>query len=718
MAAEDSLQLFRVLSSSSQAGSIGRAPSGTADDEAEDDNKQFLVLAVTGRVPAPDVLQEIKPVLRVKSLTGQSMGGTDELLRITVNRPPQCRPCPDFNYAVPAQPPASMRLSKRMNTRRPAPIETFQASSQRSSPRHATSPVRSRVSPSPVMTARTMASHIPPLDQSLHGVRGEESLPRASLDIVWREVQVALEGFVLPLRFLLECRSSIDGTLLCSSAPLNTADFVSANEAPKVQDVILCAPTGLHDDSVAEGQVGDIFLRNVAGTLDVRGKVLTASEAARRKAAWALCKEGKLFEETIDEQDDAGDTALMRAARGKRLMAARRLLTAGADAGVLNHAGVSAWQLASEHTTPLLPWLLASCAGGYDPLMAAASQGRLPEVCSIVEGGGDVAVDACNHQGHTALMLASMQGHIEVMRCLVFARACPDASCHQGFTPLMKAAALGRKQAARFLLEHKAAPDIVRGDGSTALLDASACGHAELVKVLLAFSADINARREDGASALMVAVVGGAVCHESVDVLIKAGADVNLPYEATHCTVAYLRSATKRGVPVDAASFRLPLGQGERGCTPLMCAAWNGFHYTADLLITHKADLDAQSSSGYTALLGATGNMHLPVVALLLQRGADVGVPDNDGISALDECARQDNTNQELENMLCAAAGIADMTIGSRRKFSSARLQVIQNAKSRARRKTQSRPNSMLSMSATTSQQASPRSTLGGVNGD
>ena len=105
--------------------------------------------------------------------------------------------------------------------------------------------------------------------------------------------------------------------------------------------------------------------------------------------------------------------------------------------------------------------------------------------------------------------------------------------------------------------------------------------------------------------------------------------------------------------------------------------------------------------------------MHLPVVALLLQRGADLGVPDNDGICALDECARQDNNNQELENMLCAAAGIADMTIGSRRKFSSDRLQKIQNAKSRARRKAQSRPSSVLSMSATTSQQASPRSNFG-----
>jgi ankyrin repeat protein len=686
--AEDSLKLFRVLSSSSQAQSIG--PSSTAGGEEDDAQKRnVLVLAAAGRVPAPDVLQEVLPVLRVRGDAGVMLGATDELLRVKVTRPPQAAPPDD----VPPPPPSNR--PQRAGRRRPAPIDTFQKG------------LRTSVS------ARSMASHVPPLtspNRDLDGMMGDSS-PCGWLDIVWREVEVTLEECgSLPQRFTIECRSSVDNTLLWTSSPLDPTDFVSANLAPQAREVILCTPAGSHDDSNAEAlreEMSDIFLRNVAGTIEVRGVWLSRSEADRRSAAWAMSKDRKLFEEYVDEQDAAGDTALIRATRGKRLMAARTLLAAGADACLCNHAGASAYQIACQETPALLPWLRASFAGGYDPLLVAASEGRLPQVQQILQGQASVAIDTCNHAGDTALMLASVHGHLEVMRCLLAAGACVDQRCEQGYTPLMRVSGLGRGDAVRFLLENKAAADMVRDDGSTALMDCAGAGHTGVVKILVAFSAQINARRRDGSTALAVAVQSGPLCTETIHVLLLAGADPNVTYESSHCTIPYVRSEKSR---VDACSFRLPLGQGENGVTPLMCAAWNGFHHPAQLLITHKADLDAQSASGYTAIQGATGNMHVALVALLLSHKADLGLSDHDGNCALDECARLDD-HTVLHDMLLEAANVPDLTINSRRKYAAHRQQMrTESARSHRRRSLQSRSTSVQSSRAT-SQNASPAMT-------
>jgi ankyrin repeat protein len=53
------------------------------------------------------------------------------------------------------------------------------------------------------------------------------------------------------------------------------------------------------------------------------------------------------------------------------------------------------------------------------------------------------------------------------------------------------------------------------------------------------------------------------------------------------------------------------------------------------LLLDHKADVDAKTMSGKTALYLAAGNGHEAVVQLLLKHMADVDENDNDGRTAL-----------------------------------------------------------------------------------
>ncbi len=74
--------------------------------------------------------------------------------------------------------------------------------------------------------------------------------------------------------------------------------------------------------------------------------------------------------------------------------------------------------------------------------------------------------------------------------------------------------------------------------------------------------------------------------------------------------------------------------------TALMLAAWKGHGLIAAHLLAHKADVNAQSEpNGYTALHGAVGNGHTLLVSLLVRHNADIGMPDNDGSTALDEAA-------------------------------------------------------------------------------
>ena len=61
-------------------------------------------------------------------------------------------------------------------------------------------------------------------------------------------------------------------------------------------------------------------------------------------------------------------------------------------------------------------------------------------------------------------------------------------------------------------------------------------------------------------------------------------------------------------------------------CTPLMEAASAGHTDIVRLLIAHRADVNAQSSSGNTPLIYACARGHEEVVRVLLEAGAHVEV--------------------------------------------------------------------------------------------
>jgi hypothetical protein len=83
-------------------------------------------------------------------------------------------------------------------------------------------------------------------------------------------------------------------------------------------------------------------------------------------------------------------------------------------------------------------------------------------------------------------------------------------------------------------------------------------------------------------------------------------------------------------------------GAGTTGYTPLHYAARAGHLPCVELLISHKADVNATTASGYaTPLHRAAHQGHTAVVRALIDARADVSLVNSDGMSALHKAAEE-----------------------------------------------------------------------------
>jgi ankyrin repeat protein len=126
-----------------------------------------------------------------------------------------------------------------------------------------------------------------------------------------------------------------------------------------------------------------------------------------------------------------------------------------------------------------------------------------------------------------------------------------------------------------------------------------------------------------------------------------------------------------RGRDLNWLAFLLGKGarpdiQTNRGETPLTLAAQIGWVEGAEQLISRRASIDLANGRGATPLILATQRRDVPMVRLLLSRGADPKRTDNvAGMSALDY-ARQDPRAAAVLKML-EAKGAAKPAAGPAR---------------------------------------------------
>ena len=134
---------------------------------------------------------------------------------------------------------------------------------------------------------------------------------------------------------------------------------------------------------------------------------------------------------------------------------------------------------------------------GNTLLILAAREDQPKVVETLVKQRG-IKLNARNGAGDSALMLASLKGHAEVVRLLLAAGAEFD---HAGWNPLLYAAFDGRLVVVEQLLAKGANPDAKAPNGSTPLMFAARNGHEDVVVRLLKAGVNLDVKNDQNETA-------------------------------------------------------------------------------------------------------------------------------------------------------------------------------------------------------------------------
>ena len=261
-----------------------------------------------------------------------------------------------------------------------------------------------------------------------------------------------------------------------------------------------------------------------------------------------------------------GTTALMRASERGDLDTVRFLVEHGAEVNATDYIRKSALMLACESGhLDVVRYLVEGVANVnaesrvfYTPLIYACFSGHLDVVRFLVAEGGAAVNTACSDDGHTALtiaagfepeiaqflveagganvnaeltlcrstalMLASEQGALELVKCLVEKGAKIDATDVRRDTALILACRRGHLKVAAHLVDEDANVCTANAKGETALYCACSEGHAEIVRLLLGRTFDcVDAAALSGTTPLMAASAIGRL--DICALLTQSGAD-------------------------------------------------------------------------------------------------------------------------------------------------------------------------------------------------
>lgn len=194
--------------------------------------------------------------------------------------------------------------------------------------------------------------------------------------------------------------------------------------------------------------------------------------------------------------------------------------------------------------------------------------------------------------------------------------------------------------------------DRVHGNGKTALMAAAKDGDNDRIKALIEQGADVNRPNRNGGTPIMYAALSGNP--ETVALLIENDARVDAV--AKNGWTA-LMIASVKGFP-EVARLLLEHGaQANRGdvysWTPLMRAVYERRLRIVRLLVENtRTQVNQRGENGITALHLAVVNGDADAVKLLLAGGADPGVEDNSGRTAVD--IAEYNNNPGLVRLMAA----------------------------------------------------------------
>ncbi|XP_048244587.1 ankyrin repeat domain-containing protein 50-like [Haliotis rufescens] len=306
---------------------------------------------------------------------------------------------------------------------------------------------------------------------------------------------------------------------------------------------------------------------------------------------------------------------------------------------------------------------------GRTPVMFAAEKGHGEVLDILVSQGGDVSrVDG---SGNSILHVACIGGSVDMVKHVLSQDIVDiNGGGQYGRTPLMSAVGKGRRDVFDLLVSNGGDVSLVDSSSNSILHLACIGGHIDMVKYVLSLDVvDINVRGQYGRTPMMSAAWRG---HRKVfDLLVPKGGDVSVVDDDGN-NILHLACI---GGQVEMVNYILSQdivdtnSRGQFGRTPLMIAAEKGQRIVFDLLVSKGGDvsladddgnnilhvacigghvemvnyvlshgpLDIKSSGQYgrTPVLLAAEKGHRDVFDLLVSKGDDVSVIDDDGNNIL-----------------------------------------------------------------------------------
>ncbi|RDW65062.1 hypothetical protein BP6252_10713 [Coleophoma cylindrospora] len=327
-----------------------------------------------------------------------------------------------------------------------------------------------------------------------------------------------------------------------------------------------------------------------------------------------LVEEGKA---NIEHQDNSGCTPLYDACIWANYKAAAELLRLGADPNFRR-------------------------SNGWTPIMCAADDGYNLCLQALLDNGANV--DEVGPNGiDSPLRYAAVSGHMDTCRLLLNSGADPNNSHIEPpiLIEIMKEGnSLSESQKfemIKLMLDHGANIDATDKEGNTVLKIAVEDGHSELVDLILKHDPDVNVADNEQRTALYEATVKQDA--SMVRQLLEKGANANLrtseeklPLHLASSDSEINRLLAEKTANIDAVS--------PQGITQLMLASSHGWQDCVNVLIEHKADVNAVVPTdnsdwvGWTPIYFAAVFTYPEVVTILAEAGADLKhtPPDNIGL--------------------------------------------------------------------------------------